>query len=504
MSFSSTLSVMGQNMRRRRPDMTTMAAHSADRPGCPSFLTVLPLALRSISWTSSRPMMAPISILASLMVMTIAARPVIPLSAMFTLALPLLAWLAWGLENTSVNALAFLKTLPIAFSPKSLVLAPLCTVAMLVVAVTRLALPFGIADAALVLALSWWAFVAGRWLAPRRPWLAALALPLGCWLPMVPAAFAQQRGGDWAAAGICAIFAMGGLLISPRDQTDRLLTGWSRRRHGRSLPSTASIAVIGSNFRARSANFFTTAWRVWMLTTPRRFRYLLIVIVVTGLVAELASFPLVSAAYMQVPMLLGFTVAPSKGTVAFLTTRPLSRLHLVTATLVPAGLLVMALQLSWLAAVRPAFFIGPEATAIFSHGVRPAETLHFLRQTVGATFLPTRLPSAGLPAESWPGLRALLQQHVVRVALLCIALAYSIAGTSLGWSFRTEWGWRPWGWRVLLVPCTLAGVLPCLPRIGNWRFPWPPAPLWLAACLALAAVISAVAHHFGPPGRHGR
>lgn len=224
------------------------------------------------------------------------------------------------------------------------------------------------------------------------------------------------------------------------------------------------------------------------MTTPRWTRYLLVALVAASLMKSPLSAPMMPSTSIVLTLALsGWLIrARSPSTLAFLRARPFTRRSLALGTWLPCIALVVLSPLSVFLTIQEAWFSGPHPLRLAAGG---QNKLPYLRDVLGATFLPALLPAGGIPAEVWPTLRPLLVRNALRLVLLSVALFFSWAGQGIASARRTD-GRALWpGWLLSLLASGM--VVPCLDVAQSWRIPWAPPPVWLAGAMALITALFA-------------
>lgn len=446
------------------------------------------LALRWVwtprAWRDTRAVGAMVGLLAQVVVIGgVAGRRLTDLLPWLScLAMPVLAELTAAIERSASRQLQFTELLPLPrTTTKWIVLVPTGLFVSALVGSLVVLGHIPMADTVPLLGLGWWAIAVGHAFAPRRLWARIFLMPLACWLAVVASAIVGEQAGDRVASMVAGVLGVLALAVAPARPFSSAAAAGRRRS---SYPPRGAPGVHALP-RSRQAGTLSTSFRIWIMTTPRWSRYFLVpFFIAASVIGCLTSAPMLSSTEVMVAAILSglLTRARSPSTLAFLQARPFTRRSLWLGTWLPAIVLVVLPPLSMLLTVQEEWFIGPTALGFTSGG---ANKLSYLREILGATFLPASLPAGGMPAEIWPALPPLLVRHAFRLALLSLALLFSLAGQAMASARRTD-GRALWpGWLSSLLVSAM--LVPCLDAARSWRIPWAPPPLWLAGAMALGA-----------------
>jgi hypothetical protein len=408
------------------------------------------------------------------------------LPVLWCLAMPLLAALTAAVERSARRQLEFTALLPLPRTTSQwLVLVPSCFVAIALAVSLAAAGHLTIADTVSFFGLGWWAVAVGHALASRRLRSRIFLMPLACWLAVVAYGIVDELAGDWVASTVAVVLGVLALAVVSAGPLERASPTGRRR----SSYEPRSAPVIHALPRSRRAGTLSTSFRIWLMTTPRWRRYLLVGLVTASLMKSLGSAPMMPSTSIVLVLVLseGLMRALSPATLAFLRARPFTRRSLALGTWLPCIALVVLSPLCMFLTIQEAWFIGPHPLGLAGGG---RNKLPYLRDVLGATFLPALLPAEGLPAEVWPALRPLLVRNALRLVLLSLALFFSWAGQGMASARRTD-GRALWpGWLSSLLVSAM--VVPCLDVARSWRIPWAPPPVWLAGAMALVTALFAL------------
>ena len=110
-----------------------------------------------------------------------------------------------------------------------------------------------------------------------------------------------------------------------------------------------------------------------------------------------------------------------------------------------------------------------------AHGVRPdARDIDFVRDTIGAAFVPEKWPAGGLDPAFWPRLRPLIWLHIIKLSLFIDAMAFWMSLVDLSRDRKSP------RTRLLTVPALASLILGFSTAFGL-PHSIPAPPLWLAA-----------------------
>jgi hypothetical protein len=378
-------------------------------------------------------------------------------------------------EALAISRLAFMTLVPQPVESKWLVLVPNCVAAILLAAVVAI---FGKMPAVAGLPLlgcAFWTIGAMRWLRARSIWLVPLTLAVA----PVAASAAYQAGGWGAASAVALVLGLGALAFQPPVFFDTAAT-----------PSPArSLAPIA----ARPFGAVSRGGRERALWLKSAIRYLLVCTAGFRPI-KVATFAFCAGTYlvMAVPGIGLFMLISAVPTDAlketyscerfqFLRPIPFTRRQRFVGGLVIPLLLMIAVPESMMAYVDIDWINHDGLLGRLFRSPIHDSTLTYLRDVVGATFLPEKWPAGGLSHDLWPRLRPLLWLDLLRV--VCIQLAYLFGAAHLtGGSGRALSGVTLLGFAIQMV--ALLGAIASL--IPNRFVPVP--PLWFAALLAAVAI----------------
>jgi hypothetical protein len=402
----------------------------------------------------------------------------IPFPVLVMIVLYFFPTTVWFLEAQVAERLVFINLIPQPVDPKWLVLAPMCALAFVAAAVGAV---FGRSPAVSALTLlgcAWWAIGSTRWLRRASLW-ALLAWPLVFLAPI--AARGAYRVGGWGAASAVAMVLGAGVLLF---QPPAFLGGRRARKEGLapiwrgSQQATSTAAPERWTWFASCVRFLllcrsgTIGWRLVMF----------LLIVASTLMSLLPSSCLLP--YMIFTSSAALAAVYQGETHEFLHTRPFTGgQRLVGGVFVPAffALLPLAVMIPFIN--REWFNHGGLLTGLFKLPPLHASTLAYMRDVLGATFLPEKWPAEGLSPELWLRVRPLLYMDTLRVALFIIASLF----------LRTPLKFRTRDMRTRWVTLTLylVTLISALRLSSNSSRPTsalPVPPWWFAALLAVAAI----------------
>lgn len=388
----------------------------------------------------------------------------------------------WMFEANLADRLAFMSLLPQRVEAKWLVLAPICVLGFLP-AIVDVALGRPLISALPFIGIAWWAAASTRWLTRVRFWY-LLGLPV---LLLAPAAaYGAHKVGGWGAAAAVAMgFGGGALAFQPRapvgESMARLMEGNGGRAvvRTRAAPRSASLAARGR------ADGFAAAVRFMQLSIPLFWAYATIgcaMAVLLGLIPILGRASQVFVSFVIFVPVRQVGAAYSGDMQEFLGPLPFKRwprfvggvLFTLSMMLLAPALALCFVNLDW---VERGGILG-----LFSPDPPKADAIRYLREVLGATFMPDKWPAGGLPPDLWAQLRPLLYLDILRAALLIVALLFGMAVIR-----RAEA--RP-GFEAALFPnlALLGIVFAIITRDAGLSAKLPVAPLWFVALVALAAI----------------
>jgi hypothetical protein len=386
------------------------------------------------------------------------------------------------LEATIADRLGFLSIVPQPVPARWLLLAPMCGLGLLYSVASVVA---GRGPAAAVIAAfgcACWIVGATRWLRRIPYW--PFAVPL---VPAVPvaAAFVLRAFGWGATTVMSAALGLAAIAFQPRAWLGA--GSEARTPRGRTpvaaRPGVARQAVStsgrdGEGWLATTARFMrlvcTPTVRLDQFMVPFAVLFILLFqypgsslfIVVFGVPAYVISVAFSSEAHEF------FEPLPLSGTQRWVG-------GLAYPLLVTFGLLLLmlpCLSLEWMNG-------GGLPGRLIKHTVFGRPSTGYLRDVLGATFLPEKWPAGGLSPEQWSRVRPLLWLDLLRTALFTVASLFVRATFPLPGDDKTR---TPIP-RVDLVLFLLIGVCVMLFSTHRLFVNWLPS-WWFAAILAAVAV----------------
>jgi hypothetical protein len=473
--------------------MTTSTVTLA-RPSRPSFQQVLALFMSGLAAKNAAPLVWMGGTLCMVVTLLAVSR-----SADFWFATvigpPSLVSATIAFELAGAQALAFIKVLPLGRATKWLALLPPCGL-LLALAVLAAALRhFSIPVALTLLGSAWWAVSIGHRFAGRRARWLWLGVPLS-FLGAAAAQIAFASGGWWLAAIVSQTMALVSLAVA-RDRVGDLLAGaaapsrGSRRRARIAAASSSSRASWRSPSRAPQPSLLQVTRGVWSLSLPRGFWIWSLVLPMPIILALRERLPVMSMFWYAtiIPMSSMIALAHAPAAREFLRTRPLRRGWLLAGTVAPWTLFSLWQPVIAFLRVRSGVLRGGLDQAHDPLVLSRDEQLRYLREVIGATWFPAAAARGPLSPEVWAALQPLLYQHVLRMAILTLALVFSITAATITDSHHRASGARRWPNRLLAVVTFLA-ILPYINRFALWHARWTAPPIWLSVVLALAGMIS--------------
>lgn len=414
-----------------------------------------------------------------------------------------LAFATWHFEDEMGERLAFMTTLAQPIDTRRLVLVPMCALAFATTAAVAVQgrMPLTVALAAL--GTAWWTIASTRWHLTLRFW-PLYAVPL---LAGEPAGvYAIHRLGGWGlAATVSMVLGIGALMLQPRAYVGEPL----KRRQERGRPQLGTSArVAGQAISGRvgaSGSWLASAGRFSQLTFGGHWWSLpavLLLVAGIGLMFPIQGYRMNLFLWLSVIPGRALARAYSGKEQEFIRTRPFGgKEHFVGGALPHLMLLLLApatalcfLTLDW---INHGGLLG-----LLMHLDGPhSEDVRYMREALGAVFLPEKWPAGGLTGDLWVRLRPLLCLDLLRTALLMLAMAFAIP---------IDKGGEKLGGRSIALTNVVMGlaVLGAMIRM-TFFFAFksvPMPPLWFAAVLAAATVANWVsqAHGVGAPSRPRR
>ena len=335
----------------------------------------------------------------------------------------------WQLEGELGESLAFMSVIAQPVDPRRLLLAPMCALAVVMASVFAVTQKLPPAVALALVGVGWCTIGTTRWLWKLRWWSLLLALPILAVEPGV--IYAAQRLAGWgAAAALSMVFAIGVLALQPRvyvgEPLSKVLNGG--RSPARNLvtrrvsPGAASATASSASWLASTARF------AWFMYGGRSALLLVIAAAVIALLG--VSGPVFGHhAELYIGMaglpasMLGFLYSADLND--FLRTRPFNRGQRFVGGMLPP------LFLALLAPVVALFFVDLDwfnrggLFGLFKRHAPTQDEIRYLREVLGATFLPEKWPAGGLSHDLWIRLRPLLYLDVLRGTLLIVAMLFA-------------------------------------------------------------------------------
>ena len=383
-----------------------------------------------------------------------------------------------ALELSISDRLAFITLVPQPVEPKWFVLAPMSVLAV----ATAAASLFGHLPAAA--AVSWlgcmlWTIGATRWVGRLSWWASLIALPVPA-----AAAFAAWQAyrvaGWWASGAVAMAFALVALALQPRA----CVTDGSSRTEG-SPRRRATEAASGRQAASRGAAgrwpWLASALRYERLTAQSSTLGVIGYCVVAASAVSSPVFGMGLAFYMMSLFIGGTWNVYSDESAEFLRTRPFSKGQLLVAGTFRPLLLVLVLPVVALPLINLDLI---NAGGVLGWMKNPSSvhqsTIDFLREVLGATYLPEKWPTGGLTLDLWLRVRPLLYWDLLRCALLAVAFQFAMAPLRASRAGRVGGTWLGLAIYALAVRNTFGAHFPLFKYL-------PIVPLWLAPLLAAAA-----------------
>jgi hypothetical protein len=411
----------------------------------------------------------------------ILARDASPADRFFVLAgllIPISAMSMTLFEVRRIGPLAFLRTIPQPYAPRSLLLVPAAGLGVLIAIASLSVLPV---LAAVALLGCWcWAMAIGHRFAGRTGWfLLFVAVPLA-YVALLVAAVSFAAGGLTAVAAVSTVFGLAGCLGSPRDRFLALVaTGSKRPLDGAPAYGGALDVTVLQGRRSgrpwRAFRIFQMALRA----NPRGSNSLwwfLLSISATCLLALTVTSPMRALGYSlvyQMTVANALVASNSRAAREFLFTRPIGRWLLLRSAVLPWVLLGLLFPAVALVSATTRTTLAREDLSSLSY---PRDAIERARSSAVGQH-PPKLSRQVIVS---PSLRPLLIDSVLRFSFLQLAwflsfAAFGITNRRKGWS-RIRW--------TSLVLCLVEGGL-MIPTFVPWlRLPWGPPAVWLGGLLA--------------------
>jgi hypothetical protein len=460
----------------------------------PSFMDALRLFLAGVGSSGWKPLQVMVGML-SVMLVPIFVVPIFardlgwPLQVAAFGALPILAMTTVAFRVAGAPSLAFMASLPLRHPGKWLTLVPACTLALVVVVLFSIVGRLPVPAMLTVLGCGWWAVALGLRFAGRRlAWMGVVVLL--AWADAGAARLAFSAAGWWLAAAVSLTMALIGLGTA-RDRVAAVVSGpgtsaAARRRVG------SARGLFSSPARARRPGLLQVTRQLWVLPAPGLLVGLLLCVnlPVALLFAAVGPLPTLSFTWLMliapVSSLIASAYAPNAD--EFLRTRPLRSAWLIAGTVLPWTLIILLLPAVTLFKVPVDALSASLQSRDPGFGFTHRAQVTYLREIIGATWLPAPATRGLISPEIWARLRPLLYLHVLRLAILMLALLFAMTGATIAASWKATGAGR-WS-RVVLILATAGAALPCVDLARVWHVRWPTAPLWLSVALFFAAVAS--------------
>jgi hypothetical protein len=413
-----------------------------------------------------------------------------------TIFMPWLSLATLFIESGQVRALAFLEILPQRARALQFILWPLRLfgiVAALALTVTGHLPPLYIAIFA---GCFWWHISVGHWIADRGPWGRMLMFPLVWFHSIVVVAvvfgnYSPQVGLQVGAA--CAVIpALLALVVPNRNKLGRLLANETPAARAKRTPA-ASIHRVAFQSSVGPRRCWGTIYRVTKLANSSfaaregwtAFGVVMIAAILVGV--ALVRHPSASVQWMVLAFCGARMLAKSNdgAQVEFLITRPLSRVRVFSATVLPWIGLVLVLPMEQLLLVKAtmssgSFYSVDRGTWRIIEMVMGISRQHLVK-TDGGT-------SVAMTAE----VLSYMYRDAYRAGFLALAALFSIALLSVAARAKRRLSW------IARVLCLVVGVAALAPYVSLYRgLWWRPVPLWLAAILAAVSAGIFIRHVFG-------
>ena len=331
------------------------------------------------------------------------------------------------IEGLGAPKLAFLALVPHPVDNKWLVLAPGCAGAIVPAVVQAVFGKLPAVSSLPMLGCALWTVGAMRWL---RYVPVAFGLPLLALAPV--AAWGAYSVGGWGAASVAAL-ALGIVAIAFQgpltfEDGPRWAQLFARVRDDVRIPREAASRAD----RERAA-WLASAVRFLLICTAQLRRFKLVAALLVTAFALIQPLP-GPALFIWIPFVPwpSFSQTYSHETFEFLRPLPFSRWRRffggavipLIATLAAPLVMTAYVDLDW---------INHEGWSrwLFKSPHAHQSTLAYLREIMGATFLPEKWPAGGLPPEVWPRLRPLLWLDLLRIEALLVAVLFG-GGAMLG------------------------------------------------------------------------
>jgi hypothetical protein len=321
------------------------------------------------------------------------------------------------IEEVAKQKLAFMTLVPQPIANKWLVLVPNCAGAVVPAVVQAVFGKLPAVSSLSMVGCALWTIGVIRW----TPFLRLLALPA---LPLAPlAAWAAYRMGGWGGASAAALaLGLGAIAFQTRVIFDFTSTPLRAR-----APARAVGRVAVSRAGSERAGWLASAVRFLLLCTAQLRKF------------NLANYGvLVAACFLfTIPGMMLFifvilmrsnalTEAYSGETYEFLRARPFSRgQRFVGGVLIPLLAVVVPPTLALLFVDANSINTGGLVGRLFPSWPKHGQDLAYLRDIVGATFLPDTWPPGGLTPEMWTRVRPLLWIDHARVTTIVVAALFS-------------------------------------------------------------------------------
>ena len=427
---------------------------------------------------------AVLAVVAGLFVFTIVgappARRAIGVSVLMLVSM--LPFVTWWLERQLSNRLAFMALVPQPVQPKWLVLAPMCALAVVTAAMTPMMGPAPVVATLAVLGSAWWMVGSVRWLHGVGRW----ALVVWPAVLLAPAsAYAAYRAAGWGAAAAFAMaMGVGALLLQPRAYVGRPLPRPGETdEEANTAPSRPLLRpiVLAS---AGSASPLVSGARFFVVASGTSRTFLVLLFALLAIMGVLCSAPrnVLQPSLLVLLFYSGrlFGGAYTGETREFLAAKPITgRARFIGSLALP--LLVVLIWPATAACLINRHLVdhGGALGWLLGHASPREDEIRFLREILGATFLPEKWPVGGLPVDLWQRLRPLLVLDRVRTTLLVLTLVFGVA--PLAGRARDK---RPPVLNILLMVVVIGAAI----RLDGVATQLPIPPLWLSALSAAIAI----------------
>jgi hypothetical protein len=411
---------------------------------------------------------------------------------MGAMLLPLPGVLTLRLEAGRTRALAFLDLLPQSARPLQLVLWPMRLFGIVAAALFTVIGHYPPLAVVIFVGSIWWSISVGHWCAGRGGWGLALVFLLVYIHAFVLVATISEAPSLRGAAAYASGPALFALLVPYRNKVGRLLASTAPRTRAKPMPD-ASIQPGALTSLARPRPRRGTLYRAARLAAsgvpgPRWIAPVVVVISTIMVGVGLMRSAVAELQWFLIAMTASGALARSsdKATVDFLITRPLSRVRLCAATVLPwIGLALVPLAEQCLfikvfLASRPSYPLDRTMWWFLEKGIGISPQ-HLIRTDHGT--------SIAMTAD----VLSLLYRDAFRMGFLALAVLFSMSLLSVAARATPRLRWIA---RFLCLTVGAAGVIPCYLVLFRWPG-WSLPPLWLSATLAAVSASIFVRQVFG-------